>query len=141
MDKSKAIYEYLQTYPQLHSWLYFNTVISAPDNASMLTGNDVKIREYVDGSSLNNYIFSVAFMRQYDEGTSDINADAMEETGHFIEWLEEQELTGNFPVLDDNEEIQSIQVNDTMPTLAVDQETGTARYTLGVVISYLRNGR
>ena len=141
-ERNKAVYEYLQNYPQLHSWLYFNTILNAPGNASMLTGNDVAITEFVDGSSIRNYIFSVAFMREYDsDGTSDINVDAMEEAGNFAEWIEEQDNAGNFPVFGENEAVEWIRVNDTVPNMAVDQESGVARYTLNVVISYLTAGK
>ena len=137
-ERNKAIYEYLQSYPQLYSWLYFNTILNAPGNASMLTGNDVVITEYLDGSAIRNYIFSVAFMREYDsDGTSDINQEAMAEAGNFISWLAEQEENGNYPVFADNEVIQGITVNDLIPNMAVDQESGIARYTLTVVITYL----
>lgn len=141
MDKNKAVYEYLQNYPQLHSWLYFNTVENAPNNASMLTGNDVIINEYIDGSNLKNYIFSVAFLCEYDTGTSDINSDAVEEVSHFVEWIEEQEERGVFPDFGENAAVISILINDTVPNMAVDNESGIARYTFNVVISYVESKR
>ena len=138
MDKNKAVYEYLQTYPQLHNWLYFNTIINAPENASMLTADDVVLQSYIDGTEIRNYIFEVAFLKEYDTGTSEINADALEETTHFIEWIEEQNTNGNFPVFNENEEVQGSEVNNTVPSMAVDQNSGVARYTINVVISYLK---
>lgn len=135
-ERNKAVYEYLQSYPQLHSWLYFNTILDAPENASMLTGDDVVITEYIDGSKLKNYIFEVAFLKEYDTGTSDINADAIEEAGNFCDWIDEQNELENFPVFDDGE-VQGIQINNQLPNMAVNQDTGTARYTLACVITYL----
>lgn len=138
MDKNQAVYEYLQTYPKLHSWLYFNTILDAPENASMLTGNDVAINEFIDGSSLRNYMFSVAFMKEYDAGTSDINREAIEETSHFTEWVEQQNHNEIFPDFGESNTVHEIWITDTVPNMAVDQESGIARYTLNVVISYLK---
>lgn len=139
-ERNKAVYEYLQTYPQLHSWLYFNTILDAPENASMLTADDVVIQEFIDGATLGNYIFEIAFLKEYDTGTSDINADAIEEAGNFCSWIDEKNELGDFPVFDDGE-VQQIQINNQMPNMAVNQDTGTARYTLVCVISYLTGGK
>lgn len=136
-ERNKAVYEYIQTYPQLHSWLYFNTILDAPENASMLTGDDVVVEEYIDGSKMKNYIFEVAFLKEYDTGTSDVNADAIEEAGNFCSWVDEQNELGVFPIFDIDEEIQSISINNTLPNMTVNQDTGTARYTLTCVIAYL----
>lgn len=140
-ERNKAVYEYLQNYPKLYSWLYFNTILDAPGNASMLTGNDVVLTEYLDGSEVHSYIFSVVFMREYDTGTSDVNAEAIAEAGNFIEWIKEQNETGNYPVFGAGEEIHNISVNDVMPSMAVDAEGGVARYTLTVVITYMTAGK
>lgn len=139
VDKNKAIIDYINTYPQIYSWIYFNAVIMFPGNTSILTDADLLIEEYIDGSQSRQYIFNVAFVHSYDTNTSDINVDAMAETNNFINWIEENDLNNVYPVW--NDPISSISVLSQIPLMTIDTETSTAQYTLQCKIDYLKEER
>lgn len=136
-EKARKISEYLNTYPQLYNWLYFNTVTNAPGDMSMLTDSDNKIPpQYIDGSWDKEYIFAVAMVKQYDTGTSDINMEALEETENFIEWVKENNKLEIFPDFGELCNISGMEVVDEVPQLAVDGEQNIARYTVSMKINY-----
>lgn len=136
MDKNKALVEFINTYPQVYSWVYFNTITMLPGNTSLITDSDKLIREYIDGSQYRKYIFNIAFVHNYDTNTSDINIDAMAETDNFIKWVEEQSSEGNYPLWD--ETIDSMEVLSKLPILTVDPDNNTAQYVIQMQINYLK---
>ena len=136
VNHNKAIYDFVEQYPQLSSWLYFNTINMAPYNASMLTGTDNLLKEYIDGAEQRQYVCQIAFMREYDTGTSDVNISAMEEAQNSNKWVEEQDSIKNYPIFSDNEEIEKIEGTTQIPEMSVDTDSSIARYTLSVRITY-----
>lgn len=137
MDKNKSLQTFITSYPQLYSWLYFNTIISLPGNVALLTDADNLVEEYVDGSKLREYVFAVTFSRSYDTGTSDINADAMAEAERFGDWIAEQSYQENFPEWGSNISIQEMLVLTKIPLMTVDTESQTAQYMMQLKINYL----
>ena len=46
-----SLSEWIKNYPNLKSWLYFNTVDMSEGNTSLnSTGTHKKVKEYIDGS-------------------------------------------------------------------------------------------
>lgn len=136
-DKNKILQDFLANYPKLYSWLYFNTIISLPGEISLLTDADNIVEEYVDGSTLREYVFAVTFSQSYDTGTSDINANAIAEAQKFGEWVEEQNYQEVFPDWGANISIQEMQVLTRIPLMTVDTESQTAQYMMQMKINYL----
>lgn len=134
--KAERIKEYLETYPQLYSWLYFNTVINAPENTSMLTDSDNVLEEYIDGTKVREYLFTVAMVKEYDTGTSDTNMEALKEAENFIEWVKHNNELNIFPNFGGKCDIKEVEVIDEVPQLAVDGERNIARYTISLKINY-----
>lgn len=136
IDYNQAVYDYVEQYPQLSSWLYFNTINLAPYNASMITGTDTLIREFIDGSQQRQYVCQIAFMREYDTGTSDVNMIAMDEAQNFNRWIEEQNDKGIYPIFDENDNIEKIEGTTQIPEMSVDPDSSIARYTMSIRILY-----
>lgn len=134
--KEQALKDYISNYPQLYSWLYFNVVLESPGNTSLLTDSDNVLNEYIDGSKEREYLFSVAMVKEYDSGTSDINMYAMQESANFVEWIKSNNDAGIFPDFGENCIIEHIEVITEVPTLAVDIERNVARYLISLRIPY-----
>lgn len=134
--KAEAIRDYLNRYPQLYTWLYFNTVVESPDNTSMLTDSDNVLQKYIDGSKDREYLFSVAMVKEYDTGTSDINMQALNETQSFIEWVQSNNENNVFPDFGEKCGIDEVEVLTEVPNLAIDPEKNVARYLISMRIPY-----
>lgn len=136
MMKAEAISNYIKMYPQLYTWLYFNVVMEAPNEAALLTDSDNVLNEYIDGSKDREYLFSVALMKSYDTGTSDINMQAMKEVNNFIDWVKSNNDTGIYPDFGENCDVESVEVLTDVPELATDSEQNIARYLIYMRIPY-----
>lgn len=136
VNYNQSVYDYVEQYPQLSSWLYFNTINMAPYNASMITGTDNLLKEYIDGSQQRQYVCQIAFMREYDTGTSDVNMIAMEEAQNFNRWIEEQDNKRIYPIFNENDIIEKIEGTTQIPEMSVDNNSSIARYTMAIRIIY-----
>lgn len=136
VNYNQAVYDYVEQYPQLASWLYFNTINMAPYNASMITGTDTMLKEFIDGSQQRQYVCQIAFMREYDTGTSDVNMLAMNEAQNFNRWIEEQDNKRIYPVFGENDIIEKIEGTTQIPEMSVDTNSSIARYTMSIRITY-----
>lgn len=134
--KEEQISEYLKAYPQLYTWLYFNTVVNSPGNTSMLTDSDNVLIKYIDDSKEREYIFTVAMVKDYDTGTSDTNMEALKEAENFIEWVKHNNELNIFPNFGEKCDIKEVEVIDEVPQLAIDGEQNIARYTIGLRVNY-----
>lgn len=134
--KEQAIKDYINKYPQLYSWLYFNVVLESPGNTSLLTDSDNILAEYIDGSKEREYLFSVAMVKNYDAGTSDINMLAMQETQNFIAWVQNNNSEKILPDFGEKCMVDDVEVITEVPTLAVDTEKNMARYLISMRVPY-----
>ena len=136
VDKNKALTEYISTYPKNYGWLFFNVINIEAGSSSLLTDSDNLLFKSVTGVEKREYVFSIAMMKNFDTGTSDTNIDAMAETQFFSEWIKLQNKIKNFPLWNDFDIIESIEVLTTVPILSVDSEQNVARYILQLKIAY-----
>ena len=136
MTKADAIIEYFNNYPQLYSWLYLNSVTNSVGNTAMLTDSDNVLREYIDGSKDKEYIFAIAMVKDFDTGTSDINANALGESENLIEWVEENNNNETYPDFGEKCSIEEIEIINNVPQLAIDSENNIARYLISMKINY-----
>lgn len=137
MDKNEAVSQFINMYPSMFSWLYFNTINMMPGNVSLITDADNVIQEFNDGTQERNYVFNVAFMKEYDTGTSDVNMQAMQETQNFNKWIFEQDCNANYPNFG-NDLVMGMSVLSEIPLMSIDEDANVARYMLQISISYLK---
>ena len=135
--KAKAITDYIKKYSQSHNWLYFNVILKAPGSTSVITDSDNTIQEYIDGSKDKEYQFMVEMAKNYDTGTSEANMEALEETKEFIDWVNDNEQKGDYPIFPDNCLMESIEVLGEMPEVVVDPIQNIARYRISLKIKYI----
>lgn len=135
--KAEAISNYIKMYPQLYNWLYFNVVLESPGNTAVLTDSDNVIQEYIDGSKVREYLFSVAMVKNYDTGTSEINMDAMKETENFISWVKTNNDAKVYPDFGSTCNVENVEVLTDVPELTVDNETNVARYMISLKVNYI----
>ena len=73
---------------------------------------------------------------QYDnQGTSDINMQALEEVSNFTEWLDTVPIE-DAPDFGDKRIIQKMEVLTNVPTLLVDTTNQLSKYQFQVKITY-----
>lgn len=136
-NKHKVVLDYLSNYPDIKSFLYFNTSLEELNHTSVNTiTSDYFERKYLRGG-IKNYDFAVTFIGQYDTGTSDINVNQIFDLEKFMLWIDEQNKNKNFPEFEDGEVI-SIENLQNEPSFSGINETGNlAKYMFQIRIKYL----
>lgn len=135
--KEKAINDYIKEYPQIHDWLYFNVVLESPGNTSVITDSDNVLQEMIDGSKEREYLFSIAMIQTYDEGTSDTNMEALEETKKLMDWVHENNKNSDYPKFPDNCIMDDVEVLTEVPQLTIDIEHKVSRYLISMRVPYI----
>nr|DAZ26039.1 MAG TPA: Minor capsid protein from bacteriophage [Caudoviricetes sp.] len=93
------------------------------------------IRRYVDGASVNQYIFVLASRECYgQEVRQNIDNSAFYE--QLVEWIEEQNKTGNLPKLGDGRTAQRIEILSS--GYLFDATSDTAQYQLQMRLIYYK---
>lgn len=136
-NKHKVVLDYLSNYPDIKSFLYFNTNVEELNHTSVNTiTSDYFEQKYLRGG-IKNYDFAVTFIGQYDTGTSDININQIFDLEKFMLWIDEQNKNKNFPEFEDGEVI-SIENLQNEPSFSGINETGNlAKYMFQIRIKYL----
>lgn len=119
------------------NWLYFNATPMMIGTTAMnsIAGNRVTKR-FIDGTKQHELIFAIDMITQYDnQGTSDINMQAMDEVDSFATWLDTIEKE-NYPDLGVNNEILKIEVLTNVPNLLIDSTQQLAKYQFQTRITY-----
>lgn len=136
-NKHKVVLDYLSNYPDIKSFLYFNTSLEELNHTSVNTiTSDYFEQKYLRGG-IKNYDFAITFIGQYDTGTSDININQIFDLEKFMLWIDEQNKNKNFPEFEDGEVI-SIENLQNEPSFSGINETGNlAKYMFQIRIKYL----
>ena len=150
MDKNQAIIDYLLTCPEiLHSPLYFNFTNAKPDNKQIVTlTTDRSIhREYVDGTVLKRFSFSIIDFRSMtphpivkESGYPNENVEEMLDVQSIIDWVDTQNDLRNFPNFGEDCVIDSIHAVTDVPALnGVDNNISPplAKYSITIQVIYL----
>ena len=138
MNLYKQINDWLiAKYAPFNNWIYFN---ATPMFAGAVTMNSVAgqriVKKFIDGSMQKELIFAIDMITQYDnQGTSDINMQALEEVSNFTEWLDTVPIE-DAPDFGDNRIIQKMEVLTNVPTLLVDTTNQLSKYQFQVKITY-----
>ena len=136
-NKNIAMLNYLRQYPGLQSFLYFNSMVDQIGNTAVQTVyGETWEKKYVRGHGIKQWDFAVVKIAQADTGTSDINADETQAVQDFMDWIDAQNKSQNFPVFDGCK-ILSIENLQNMPNFAgIDNNEGTAKYMFQCRVRY-----
>lgn len=136
-NKHKAVLNWLANYPELQSFLYFNTVKEELEFTSVNTITNETIEKEFYGSVIKNYDFALVMMKSYDTGTSDINVDELFNVEQFMLWIKEQNKEKKFPYFESADilEIKNLQNEPTFS--GISQAGDVAKYMVQIRIRYL----
>lgn len=137
MNVYKVINDWLKQYEPIGSWLYFNSTPVELGVTSMNTLPSSQTKKYVDGSKKVILLFTINMIKEFDEGTSDVNMDVLDEVCQFAEWIKEQNESLNYPVFGDKMKVQKVEVISTVPSLAVNKVALLAQYSFNAQLEYL----
>lgn len=136
-NKNTAMLAYLRQYPGLQSFLYFNSMVDQIGNTAVQTVyGEAWEKKYVRNHGIKQWDFAVVKIAQADTGTSDINADETQAVQDFMDWIDAQNKSQNFPVFDGCK-ILSIENLQNMPNFAgIDNNEGAAKYMFQCRVRY-----
>lgn len=136
-NKNTAMLNYLRQYPGLQSFLYFNSMVDQIGNTAVQTVyGEAWEKKYVRNHGIKQWDFAVVKIAQADTGTSDINADETQAVQDFMDWIDAQNKSQNFPVFDGCK-ILSIENLQNMPNFAgIDNNEGAAKYMFQCRVRY-----
>lgn len=140
--KYKVIQEWLKQYDPLNSWIYFN--VTPMDTGTVAVNSvpesTITVQEYIDGSKEKKMVFAIVLVQKYSDGTDELNLKAMEEYENLADWIEEQNMDGNYPEFE-NCKVWEVVRKDSSPTVSVDGDKMLAKYQSQFEISYLEERR
>ena len=136
-NKNTAMLVYLRQYPGSQSFLYFNSMVDQIGNTAVQTVyGETWEKKFVRGHGIKQWDFAVVKIAQADTGTSDINADETQAVQDFMDWIDAQNKSQNFPVFDGCK-ILSIENLQNMPNFAgIDNNEGAAKYMFQCRVRY-----
>lgn len=99
---------------------------------------DPVIKRYTDGSSMRQYLFAVTSREYYsvDMIQNIRNSEFYEE---LADWFEDQNKTGNFPVLGPGKTVQKMELVTSGYLFSTDRKT--ARYQLEIRCKYYKEAK
>ena len=159
VDKNQAVIDFLLTCPKISSNpLFFNFLNAKDNNKQIITqANDRALdRQYVDGSVLKRYTFTIIDFRSvtfeaipkntlipgtttYTDYTSE-NVDELFDVQGILDWVNEQAETRNFPDFGEDCIVDNMFTTSTNPNLnGVDTSVtpALAKYSISIQIDYL----
>ena len=140
-DKSQALWTFISKYPGIPGALKFNSITEFVNDTGLIpVSSESVIESYTDGSSKREYIFAIAQMRVYDEGTSETNIISLFDMQKFMDWIIEQGNAGSFPDFGSDCFIESIEALQNMPDLSGHNEQMVAKYMFQCRIIYYQEG-
>ena len=136
-DKNAAMLEYLRQYDGLQSFLYFNVVESDAGKVALQTVyGEAWEKKFVRGHGIKQWDFALVRIAPADTGTSNTNANETQEMQKFMDWIDAQNKTQNFPKFDGCK-VLSIENLQNMPNFAgINTDEGTAKYMFQCRVRY-----
>ena len=115
----------------------FNFSNEVPDAVAFITNYSDKIRKKYIRAAEKEYGFTIIITKSYSGYTDDANLEAMNFAQTFMDWLEKQNKTGNYPKFPGNCQILKMENLQNMPNLAsVNTQEGLARYMIQCRLIY-----
>lgn len=133
----KKLSDWIQKYPALSSWVYFNST-DMEEGCTSLNSNSShrKTKEYIDGSYEALLPFGIVMVKPYDNEQSTVNQEAYEEASAFMDWVENNE---EYPDFGEKYKVTDLYLLDQNPTIMVDTQQSLAKYTFYGEIEYCYN--
>ena len=141
--RHEAVWDWLMTCPYIHD-MFFN--FSESNNGDtvlvpLTSYNDTTDQEYIDGSTLRYYDFSIVrFEAVSHEPNSGQNLEVLCDVEQIAAWVDTQAAANNYPDFPPGCTVQSVTV---LPSdsgyVAARDETG-AKYMLQIRIVYRKKG-
>lgn len=139
MNLYKSISDWLTTkYKPIIGWLYFNATPMITGTVAMnsVPGNRV-VKKFINGSAQKEIVFAIDMVCNYDnQGTSDINMNAMDEVNNFADWVDKLS-SSDYPDFGEYNSITKIEVLTNVPSLLVNTEQQLGKYQFQVKITYI----
>lgn len=140
-DKTRheAVWDWLLTCPYIQDMFFnFSTVEDGGTVLVPLTAyNDTAEQEFVDGSSIRNYEFSIVRFSVYSTAPNDRqNIDVLADVEHIAAWIEAQDAAGNYPVFPYGCHILEIEVLPSTGGYVSAWDESGAKYMLQIRIRY-----
>lgn len=150
IDKNQAVIDYLLTCPSIaENPVFFNAIQAKDMTKEIVTiGNDTATNTpFIDGSVQKRYTFTIIDFRSITynplvtvPGYTNENVEDMLDVQGVIDWIEEQNVSRNFPDFGEGYLIDSIGTGTDNPNLdGVDTNItpALAKYSISVQIDYL----
>lgn len=117
--------------------LFFN-FSSTEDSATVITtAGDVVLETYIDGSQRRRYSFElVRYLPATFEANDPGNIEMLEDVETITEWVQNQSLAGNLPILPDGCTTEAINVLDEYAGFVAGQDGNMAKYMIPFAIDY-----
>lgn len=140
-DKTRheAVWDWLLTCPYIHDMFFnFSTVENGGTVLVPTTAfNDTAEQEFVDGSSIRVYEFSIVRFSVYSTAPNDTkNIDVLVDVEHIAAWIEEQDAAGSYPVFPAGCHILGIEVLPSTGGYVSAWDESGAKYMLQIRIRY-----
>lgn len=150
VDKNQAVIDYIIQCPTIqNSPLYFNFINAQDDTNQFITlaSERYASREYVDGSVLKIYSFTIILYKSAADiavvkfsGYPNENIADMSDIQALIDWIHEQEDLHNYPDFGEDCVIDSIYTTTENPSFdGIDDEVSPplAVYSVTIEVQYL----
>lgn len=136
--KTKAVVEWLKTYPDLGGYLKLNaTELNAGERTINTVYNDSKVKEFINGTVERQYTFALVMVCGWSSGFDAVNEEAEEWGEDWLDWCDAQFKAGNVPDFGEKCTIRAIESLQNIPSLAATyQEEQLARYMFQARITY-----
>lgn len=136
--KTKAVVEWLKTYPDLGGYLKLNaTELNAGERTINTVYNDSKVKEFINGTVERQYTFALVMVCGWSSGFDAVNEEAEEWGEEWLDWCDAQFKAGNVPDFGEKCTIRAIESLQNIPSLAATyQEEQLARYMFQARITY-----
>ncbi len=149
-DKNQIMIDFIKQCEVIqNNPLFFNFAESGDGNNHFITEKDTIKRTYIDGSVEKQYTFTIASYYSIShnaviDGEIDENIENMAKVQAILDWIDKQNILGNYPDFGEECIIESMEPLTTDPDLdGIDTSVNPpiARYSVGVRLTYLDNSK
>lgn len=136
--KTKAVKEWLETWPELGGYLKLNgTELKDGERSINTVFSDNVVSEFIGGKKVKEYVFALVLVANWSSGYDAVNEEAENLASAWVDWVNAQMQAGNVPDFGSDCDIRGIESLYDKPALAmVYQEEMLAKYMFQAKITY-----